>query len=178
MRFNQLIFAASVVLLSWYGMMAVHELGHVVGAYATGGTVRRVFLEPLAISHTEYGQLPHPGLVVWAGPILGSLLPLVLVPVGKLGRFFAGFCLVANGAYIGVGSFEGIGDCALMLLTGTPRWAMWIFSVVTFPSGLYLWHRLGAMTDFLKWRVSPRLAYSALGALAFVIVLLSWYGGP
>ena len=154
-------------------MMAVHELGHVVATYATGGTVIKVDLEPLSISHTEYGELPHPGIVVWSGPIIGSLLPLVVVPAGKVGQFFAGFCLVANGAYIGLGSFAGIGDCALMLLTGTPKWGMWIFGLVAFPSGLYLWHRLGSLADFWKWQVGSRIAYSAAGLLVVVVAALT-----
>jgi hypothetical protein len=170
---QQLTFAISVLLLSWYGMMAIHELGHVIGTYSTGGTVLRVVLEPLSMSHTEYGQFPHSGIVVWCGPVVGSVLPLALIPAGKLGQFFAGFCLVANGAYIGGGSFEGVGDCGLMLLTGTPVWAMWIFGIASFASGLYLWHRLGAMADFWKWHVSPRFAYSALGLLVVVVSALS-----
>jgi hypothetical protein len=172
-RFQQLTFAISILLLSWYGMMAVHELGHVIANYATGGTVIEVVLEPLSISHTEYGELPSPGICVWSGPIIGSLLPLVLVPAGRLGQFFAGFCLVANGAYIGLGSVAGIGDCGLMLLTGTPMWTMWIFGLAALPSGLYLWHRLGALADFLKWQMSARLAYSALAALVIVVIVLS-----
>ena len=172
-RFRQLTFATSVLLLSWYGMMAVHEVGHVIATYATGGRVIEVVLEPLSISHTEYGELPHPGIVVWCGPIIGSLLPLALVPTGKVGQFFAGFCLGANGAYIGLGSVPGIGDCALMLLTGTPKWAMWIFGLVTFPSGLYLWHRLGSLADFLKWQVGSRATCSAAGSLAAVVAVLT-----
>jgi len=168
-----LIFAISVAMLSWYGMMAVHELGHVLATYATGGTVIEVVLEPWSISHTEYGELPRPGIVVWAGPLIGALLPLVVVPFGKVGQFFAGFCLVANGAYIGLGSFEGVGDCALMLLTGSPRWPMWIFGLVTFPSGLYLWHRLGALADYWRWPCSSRAAYTAAGTLAGVVAVLT-----
>lgn len=153
--------------------MAVHELGHIVATYATGGTVIDVVLEPLSISHTEYGELPYPGIVVWAGPIIGSLLPLAAIPAGKIGQFFAGFCLVANGAYIGLGSVPSIGDCALMLLTGTPKWAMWIFGLVTVPSGLYLWHRLGSLADFWKWQMGSRATCFAAGLLTAVVAVLA-----
>jgi hypothetical protein len=111
-------------------MMAVHELGHVVGAVVTGGTVERVVLHPLAISRTDVSPNPNPVLVVWAGPLVGVLLPLALLVIFKVGRvslaylsqFFAGFCLIANGAYIGVGSFARIGDAGDMLRHGSPRW--------------------------------------------------------
>ena len=33
-------------------------------------------------------------------------------------RFFAAFCLIANGAYIGVGSFTRVGDAQAMLTLG------------------------------------------------------------
>ena len=172
-RFKQLTFAISILLLSWYGMMAVHELGHVIATYATGGTVIEVVLEPLSISHTEYGELPHPGIVVWSGPLIGSILPLALVPAGKMGQFFAGFCLVANGAYIGLGSVAGVGDCGLMLLTGSPMWVMWIFGLVAFPLGLYLWHRLGSLADYWRWRVSKRAGLAAPAMLVAALTTMA-----
>lgn len=92
-------------------------------------------------------------MVIWAGPIVGVLLPLALVIVFKVkvGRvvfaylvpFFAGFCLFANGAYIGVGSFGGIGDAGEMLRHGSPICCRWLFGVGAIPLGLYLWNGLG-----------------------------------
>ena len=41
-RFHQLLSIASILAVSWLAMMAVHEFGHVVGAYLTGGHVERV----------------------------------------------------------------------------------------------------------------------------------------
>src|SRR5208282_6187597 len=92
--------------LCWLAMMAVHELGHVVGAVATGGRVERVVLHPLTISRTDVSPNPHPLMVVWAGPSVGVLLPLAFLSAAKLSKltwtylaqFFAGFCLIANGA--------------------------------------------------------------------------------
>jgi hypothetical protein len=132
-------------------MMAVHELGHVLGAWATGGTVARVVLHPLTISRTDLAVDPRPLLVVWAGPIIGVLLPLAALglfvvakwPGAYLTRFFAGFCLIANGAYIGVGSFDAIGDAGDMFHYGSPAWLLWLFGVATTPLGLFLWHGLG-----------------------------------
>ena len=58
---------------------------------------------------------PCPLYVAWGGPVLGCLLPLALLGIVKLfakpysypAVFFAGFCLVANGAYLAGGSFSG-----------------------------------------------------------------------
>ena len=175
LRFHQLLFALSVAALSWYSMMVVHELGHVAGAMITGSSVERVVLHPLAISRTDVSPNPHPGIVVWLGPAIGCILPLAafavaprrLSVVRNVAQFFAGFCLIANGAYISVGSVDLIGDCGEMLRSGTPRWAMVAFGGATIPLGLYLWHRLGSLRQLLlDWtRVSPAMAYVTFGTL-------------
>src|SRR5262245_9156715 len=106
-----LIFAT--ILGSWLGMQQVHELGHVLGAWLTEAEVKRVVLHPLTISRTDVGHNPQPLVVVWAGPMVGVVLPVLVwllaaamrMPGAFVLRFFAGFCLVANGAYIAGGSF-------------------------------------------------------------------------
>ena len=151
MRVRRSILIIATVATSWLGMQLVHELGHVIGAYSTGGSVARIVFHPLELSRTDLGRNPRPLVVVWAGPIAGTVLPLaawaiaafVRVPLCYLARFFAGFCLVANGAYIGVGAFGGVGDSTAMLLHGSAVWAMVLFAAATIPLGLWLWHRQG-----------------------------------
>jgi hypothetical protein len=60
------LFAVSLLALTWFVMTAVHELGHVGGDLATGGSIERVILSPLTISRTDFSLL-H----LWHG--LGSL---------------------------------------------------------------------------------------------------------
>lgn len=161
--------------------MAVHELGHVLGAWATGGTVARVVLHPVTISRTDLAINPRPLFVVWAGPTIGVLLPLAvlgLFVVAKwhgayLVRFFAGFCLIANGAYIGVGSFDAIGDAGDMLHHGSPAWLLWLFGVVTIPLGLRLWHGLGPRFGIGKdaEEVERGVAYLCAALLVVVVTL-------
>ncbi len=139
-------------LLSWWPMMAFHELGHILMAIATGGTVVHVELLPWAFSRTDISPNPAPLATVWAGPIIGSLLPLILwaachvfvrVSMPALPRvlgFFAGFCLIANGAYISLGSLDKIGDAGDMLRLGTPLWLMCSFGGIGLISGLTCWH--------------------------------------
>jgi hypothetical protein len=94
---------------------------------------------------------PHPLVVVWAGPWVGVAIPLALWSLAALAqmrgafvlRFFAGFCLVANGLYIGLGSFGRIGDCGEMLQHGSSPWQLWLFGLLTAPWGLCLWHGQG-----------------------------------
>jgi len=96
-------------------MQIVHELGHAVGAWLTGGQVTRMVLHPLAISRTDVNPNPVPAVVVWLGPIAGCCLPLLAAclltqirrrtqdhptavhwqRMSSIGWFFAGFCLIA-----------------------------------------------------------------------------------
>ena len=124
-RFHQALLIISVLVASWMGMQALHEFGHVLGAWITGGKVSKVVWHPLTISRTDLSYNPRPLLVVWAGPVVGVLLPLaswglavaIRGPGAFVNRFFAGFCLIANGAYIAFGSFDGleiVARCSVM----------------------------------------------------------------
>jgi hypothetical protein len=186
-RLHQTILIVSTILGSWLGMQAVHELGHVLGAKLTGGKVSRVVLHPLTISRTDLEANPRPLTVVWAGPIVGVVLPVLLwlalaaakVPGAFVLRFFAGFCLLANGLYIGVGSFEGIGDCGEMLRHGSDRWQLWLFGAVTAPFGLWLWHRQGPHFGLgvAKGKVSRPIAYRTLVAFFGLLIPAILVGG-
>ena len=150
-RLRQVVLIGSVVLGSWLGMQAVHEFGHVLGAWLTGGRVARVVLHPLTISRTDLAHNPSPLVVVWAGPIVGVAGPLLVWAIAVMSRlpgafalrFFAGFCLLANGLYLAVGSFDRVGDCGEMLRHGSEPWQLWLFGAITAPVGLALWHRQG-----------------------------------
>lgn len=168
--------ALGVLGLSWLGMMASHELGHALGAWLTGGTVQRVVVPALGFSRTDVQPNPSPGIVVWAGPTLGVLLPVALwfcatqwprQPLEKPLRFFAGFCLVANGAYLALGTFDRVGDVGVMLEHGTPTWALWCFGIITAPLGFTLWHGLGPRFGLLACRTARK----AWLALIFFVLL-------
>ena len=180
-RLNRGILIVSVLLGSWLGMQAVHEFGHMLGAWTTGGRVTRVVLYPLTISRTDVDPNPRPLLVAWAGPDFGVLLPLTLwgtlVGLRFSGafalRFFAGFCLIGNGTYIGIGSFGRVGDCGVMLRNGSAPWQLWLFGTVTVSVGLWLWNGeakyfgLGAARE----QVSARIAYSSFLACVALLAL-------
>jgi hypothetical protein len=181
-RLFQGILIVSVVLGSWLGMQAVHELGHVLGAWATGGTVARVVLHPLTISRTDLDSNPRALVVVWAGPVFGVLVPLVLWGLAEglrlrgafVWRFFAGFCLIANGMYIAVGSFDGVGDCGEMLRHGSPPWTLWLFGGMAVPAGLWLWHRQGRHFGLgIVGKVDRGVAYVCL--VGFVVQAIACF---
>ncbi len=180
-RLPAALLICSTLAASWLGMQAVHEAGHVLGALVTGGQVERVVLHPLSISRTDIEPNPNPLLVVWAGPVVGVLAPLLLWGViAALGlgfafviRFFAGFCLIANGAYIGAGSFTQIGDCGEMLRHDSPLWTLWLFGLLTAPVGLWLWNGQGVHFGIgaQAKQVDFRLAWSVFVIAAFLGIL-------
>jgi hypothetical protein len=150
-RLYQFALIASTFGYCWLGMQIVHELGHVLTAYACGEAINKVILHPLVISRTDVSHDRHPLLVVWGGPALGTSLPLVLLAIARALRcglyyviqFFAGFCLIANGVYLGVGSFGGVGDAGDLLRHGSPQWTLIAFGLVCAPAGLWLWNGFG-----------------------------------
>jgi hypothetical protein len=113
--------------------------------------------------------------------MLGVCLPVALWlifkwaswPFAYLARFFAGFCLIANGAYIGIGWLDRVGDTGEMLKNETPLWCLWLFGAVTLPSGLLLWHRLGPSFGLGENGdgVEPRAAYLCTCLLALTVVV-------
>ena len=178
---HQAILVVSTLLGSWLGMQAAHEAGHVLGALLTGGEIATVVLHPLTISHTELIDNPHPLVVVWAGPLVGLLLPLILwgllavteVPGAFVARFFAGFCMIANGAYLGVGSFLAAGDCGEMLRHGSSVWDLRVFGAVAVPFGFWLWSGQGPNFGLgdAQGKVSPRVAYGSLVIFSVLVLL-------
>lgn len=180
-RVHHAVLIGSTLLASWLGMQEVHELGHVLGAWATGARVVRVVLTPTAISRTDVAENSRPLVVAWAGPGFGACAPLVLwlaarvarLPGAFVLRFFAGFCLLANGLYIGLGSFGRVGDCGEMLRHGSAPWQLWLFGVVTAPLGLALWHGQGEAFGFgtARGRVSRAAAYGTLGVCLALLLL-------
>ena len=162
--------------------MASHELGHILAAWLSGATIERIDLSPIGFSQTHLSDNPHPLLVVWAGPVVGALdalLAWALVdwwdrrdPIALLKpaiQFLAGFCLIANGVYIGVGWVDRIGDTGDMLRLGTPVAVMIGFGLACTGTGLALWHMLGPKL-WLK-QLNTRDAYVlAIASLAIVMV--------
>ena len=137
---------------SWLAMMAVHELGHIMHAKLSGGQVRRVEVPLLGFSETFLRYDPHPLFVAWGGVVWGSVIPLLawlacprkLKAVRRALQFFAGFCLIVNGAYIGVGWARKTGDAGDLVDYGVPVWLLCALGALGLCGGLYLWHLLGS----------------------------------
>jgi hypothetical protein len=187
-RFHQGILVFSTLLGSWIGMQALHESGHMFGAWLTGGRVTKVVLNPLTFSRTDLNENPRPLVVAWAGPVVGVLAPLLIwriaastrLPGAFVLRFFAGFCLLANGLYLGIGTYNGVGDCNELLRYGSASWQLWLFGLATVPAGIWLWHRQGPNFGFgaaAKGIVRHDVTYLTATACVVLVVLGFVVGG-
>jgi hypothetical protein len=183
----QYLLIVSTLLVSWFGMMLVHELGHCLHAWLSGGAVAHVALHPLVISRTDCSANPHPLFVAWGGPIWGTLIPLAILVVSRLARssawyvfqFFAGFCLVINGLYIFEDSFFRAGDGGDMIRNGTPVWVMLAFGAVAVSLGFYLWDGLGPWFGLgeARGRVNRKVAVYTFCVLVAIVALEVAIGG-
>lgn len=176
------VLAVMAVATSWLGMQAIHELGHVLSALGTGAAVNAIHLHPFEISSTDTTGGQSQLLVVWCGPIIGSVVPCVMFGIAAwlrsrdafLFRFFAAFCLLANGAYIGIGAWDKVGDAGDMLRLGSPFWLLETFGAVAMLASAVLFRGLAAPFGFARDRQPVRTA--SLVGLAVMFALLSVTG--
>jgi hypothetical protein len=180
-RWWQFVLIISTVGFSWLAMQVVHELGHVLAAWTSNGQVVKVVLHPLAFSRTDVLPNPHPLWVTWAGPVMGSVLPVVVWSMLAwlkachvfLARFFAGFCLVANGVYLSVGSWFQEADPGDLMRLGVPQLGLVVCGLVTAGIGLWFWNGQGR--DFglgvAKGEVDRHAAVVALLLLASLVLV-------
>jgi hypothetical protein len=196
-RFFQTLLIVSTVGLSWLLMMATHECGHVLHGWWSGARLAGLHLPVFGFSRTDFAANSHPLFVAWGGPLWGCLFPLAVAGIvrvvsgtlrvpspggrhtecaGYLARWFAGFCLVANGGYLLGGAFLGGGgdDAGVILHSGGVRWQLVAFGLPAVAAGLYLWNGLGPHFGLgeARGKVDPKAAIGVAIALACVILVL------
>ena len=178
--------AVAAAWAAWWLMMASHEVGHLIATLLTGGRIDRIDLSPIGFSQTHLTRTPHPAIVVWAGPVFGVLDALsgwllarwwarsdeTIAWMMPAFTFLVGFCLIANGLYIGVGWFDRVGDTGEMLRTGTPVAAMVAFGVVFTAIGLALWNQLGPWLGVKQLRDGPARALLVASGVVLVVGFL------
>ena len=118
----------------------LHELGHALGIWLSGGTVTAIVMEaPLPIGYVA-GANGSDFTRIWGGVAFGSLSTLIpLLAAKRLSapppiRFamlmIAAFCLGHNAVYLFVGSIVPFADAAQMIgQLGTPRWLLFLLSI-------------------------------------------------
>jgi hypothetical protein len=197
-RFFQLLLMFSTAGLSWLSMMALHECGHVLHGWMSSARLGGVHLPLIGFSRTDFVENPHPLFVVWGGPLWGCLLPLMIwgavrcirAPCGFargatdgrgfLLKWFTGFCLIVNGAYLFGGAYVQrleADDPSVILQNGGARWQLIAFGLPAIAAGLYLWNGLGPHFNLgaARGKVDCKAAVGAAVALTCVVLLLLIY---
>ena len=177
----QTLLILSTLAFSWLAMMVVHEAGHLIHLLATGGSIEQVTLHPLQLSQTLPNANPYPLATVAGGPLWGILIPLLLwwmvarlAPARSyLAAFFAGFCLIANGAYLVGDAIVQGGDGREFVQHGVPPWALITMGLPAIAVGLYVWNGLGDHFGFAEARGHVNRADAfAVAALTAMLVLV------
>lgn len=100
---------ASLLAAAWCVMVLSHETGHLLGGWLGGGRLQQADLRPWALPHSHFDPDPRPLLTLWAGPILGIVLPQIAAFLFNRpwGWLIAHFCWLANGCYLMAGWVDG-----------------------------------------------------------------------
>jgi hypothetical protein len=172
---HALALGLNTLIASWYGMMLVHELGHVAAALATGSRIESVRIPLVGFSQTEISVYHHPLWVVAMGPAVGVAVPLAVWAVVRgltrrfrdrwtlepLSRFFAGFCLVANGGYLASAIAQPVGDVEELVLFGVPIWGLTSLGGLGVLAGLAMWNGLAKAFGFRGGLANPAMLNAA-----------------
>ncbi len=148
---------------AFLAMEAVHEFGHVVCAWASGGRVVAVEIPLIGTSQTFVAPNPNEALVAEGGAVFGVVIPLLACGLSRLFRkgvpegaleIFRGLCvLIANGVYMSVGlQAKRNTDAGDLVHLGVPGIAMIGYGAIAIVGGLLIWHRLPWLTWRQRWR--------------------------
>lgn len=99
------IFAA-LLAFSWIVMTITHECGHIVGGMACGATLTDFDLVPWRMPYSLHSPDPQPLVTLWAGPLLGVVVPLTAASIVV-------YCVLT----IGIGYIWFRSDCIHYLAT-------------------------------------------------------------
>ena len=118
---------ALLIGAAWCVMCVTHEGGHVVGGRLGGGELASFWPGPWPPPHSRFAPDPRPVLTLWAGPVLGCLIPLALAALirRRWAWFVADFCVLANGCYLACSWITGdrLLDAPRLLAAGvSPAW--------------------------------------------------------
>jgi hypothetical protein len=98
-----------LLVVSWIVMTFTHESGHIVGGKCCGGSLQSADLLPWHLPYSIFQPAPLPLVTLWAGLILGVLVPVVFALIIRRDWmwFIANFCLIANGTYVATAWWSG-----------------------------------------------------------------------
>lgn len=106
---KRILYFVALLIASWCVMTFTHEMGHIVGGWCCGGTLKNADLLPWHLPHSIFDPDPKPLVTLWCGPLLGVAIPVAIALLVRREWmwFIANFCVLANGAYIATAWISG-----------------------------------------------------------------------
>ena len=139
--FGRLLKFAGLLVASWCVMTFTHEMGHIVAGSCCGGTLQSADLRPWRLPYSLFNPDPMPLVTLWAGPILGVIVPVALALIVRRNWmwFIAHFCVIANGTYIATAWYSGDRylDTAKLLEHGSPPLLIAVYCAITITAGYF-----------------------------------------
>jgi hypothetical protein len=128
-----------LLVASWCVMTTTHEVGHLVGGWLGGGTLREADLAPWRLPYSVFDPDPRPLLTRWSGPLLGAAVPLIVAWLVRRPWmwFIAHFCVLANGVYLAAawGSGDRFLDTPQLLEHGAHPATIAVYCAITIGFG-------------------------------------------
>ncbi len=163
---------------------ALHEFGHVLAAWATGGRVQAFYLHPFTTSYTTIDPDPSPLLTHAAGVTLAPLAGLVCIALARrvegaytVPLYATGVAAFAtSGIYLVVGTWAGMGDARTLVDLGTPPLGLMLVGAGLIAAAVRLAPHVVSLlglspTDSLL----RRLAVLELGVAPYLMGMLVWH---
>ena len=136
---KRILTLVAMIGASWCVMTLTHEVGHILGGWCCGATLTDYDLLPWHLPYSFFEPDPLPLVTLWAGPILGVIVPMVIALAVRRdwAWFIAYFCLLANGAYIAVGWYSGDAelDTSKLIRNGAHPFSILLYCFATIVFG-------------------------------------------
>lgn len=187
--FRKLLIVLGAFVFAYNASLVAHELGHALGAVATGGKVSHIEISPLSRSLARFDFNPEPRATIWAGFLgevaLGMLAFFILWIVGSRFTFWGLALAIASLAGAGSYMLAGVvflpyGDPGYLIYMGISPVALALIGVCLILLCLLLLLAMGPLLGIGRGRtrfhmtllvLSPIVVY-VLGRAVYIIVSL------
>ncbi|MDF1843199.1 MAG: M50 family metallopeptidase [Rubripirellula sp.] len=173
---NRLAVFAVTAIWAWTVMTMAHELGHVLAGIVGGGKLIYLELRPWHLPDSQFVGDPFPWVTLWAGPVLGSLVPLGIAVLIKRPAtwFIAWFCLLANGLYLLLGLLSGGPelDTNKLIRAGSSTAALAIIALIATTFGY--WKLRGVCRVMSRPEPAPEFGAALRKTPCWIFAGLAW----
>lgn len=159
---------------AWIAMTLSHELGHVFFGLLGGARLIQLELRPWHLPYSLLANDSHPLATLWAGPILGCVVPLIAATIARRPAcwFVAWFCMLANASYLLLAYLSGDGelDSIKMIAAGSRPLEILGAVALSLPIGYIQFRR--SCRDLLSGQTPPMSPRGLRASAAALLVVL------